>query len=327
MTRGRNTLIVRCGRMLQHFPLAWLRIIELPFVNMRCQKSCDPTLIFLLAIPRSGSTLTLQLLTHRFSSRYLSNVGNLLFHLPFFGALLTSIFCGKYKSDFKSHLGFVQGMCGPAEGLRFWNYWTGYDIDERNPPIEESKTRTKRLLYLRKVLGSLTHQSLPMINGFLGHSLQSRRLQVEFPNAIYIRLYRNPLRNALSLLQCRQRTGNAWFSLFPSECASYVGTGIYMEVASQVYWLNRRLDEQLNGDNVFCLDYEGLCRDPIKNLRKLQEFCKERGVLLTINNDIPHFFEQTVVNIDENEDAKLLKIALDDLEKRNGKLKHWNACS
>ncbi len=322
MSRGRNTVVTRIGRMLQRLPISWLRVLEYPFINKHSSDDSQPTLLFLLAVPRSGSTLTYQLLSHRFHARYLSNLSNLLYQLPFFGSLLTSTYCSKFKSDFQSSQGYVYGLCGQAEGLRFWQYWLDYNIDERQHYKKKNRNRAGRLKYLRQVFSVLSHPALPMINGFLGHSLNPQQLQIDFPEAIFIRLYRDPLSNAMSLLRCRRSSNQDWFSLFPSECESVVGEGEHKEVASQVYWLNRRLDDQLSGDNVFCLDYEELCEDPLGQLNKLQLFCKMRGVTLSIKNEVPVSFDFRLVDMQGSEDATLLKYALDNIQNEHGILTH-----
>jgi len=323
MSGGRNTLIVRAGRMLQRLPLSWLRVFEFPVVYARRSFVRQPALLFLLAVPRSGSTVTYQMLTHRFRTRYLSNFGNILYHLPLFGGLFASRYCRSYQTNFESSYGFVPGLCGQAEGLRFWQYWLGYNLDERQQSTKVYQVYSRRLEYLRRTFSLLSHKTLPFVSGFLGHAMQPHRLQTEFPEALFIRLYRDPLSNAMSLLQCRRHSGGKWFSSFPSESASAVGKGEHEEVASQVYWLNRRLDDQLTGDNVYSLDYEQLCLNPVKQLKLLQLFCAEKGVELSIKNDIPQSFDYRLVQAEDSEDSRLLQRALDELQKCHGRLTHW----
>jgi hypothetical protein len=277
-------------------------------------------MIVLMALPRSGSTLTYQLLVHGFRLSYLSNFANMLFQLPLVGGFFSSIICRRYKSDFTSTYGFVGGGCGPAEGLQFWSYWLGYGLDERLLTVMDEPLRERRLRYLRRVLSLLSHTQSPYISGFLGHSLEPQRVIIEFPHAIMVRLHRDPLSNALSLLNSRRVSGGAWFSLFPHECESVIGKGEHAEVAAQVYWLNRRLDDELKGESVFHLDYEQLCQNPAAQLKHLSDFCNRRGMSVSLRGRVPDEFEYKMSDMQQNSDVIKLRMELGELESCYGPL-------
>jgi hypothetical protein len=320
MTKGRKSFLVQVGRTLQKLPLAWLRILlEVPLV-MLCRNS-KPRMIILLGLPRSGSTLTYQVLIHSLRPHYLSNFGNLLFQLPLTSGLVSAYLCRNHHSTFKSNQGMVDGLCGPAEGLAYWRYWYGFSLDEREEFQSRPAAIRRRKRYLNRVLSILSSNNRPVVTGYLGHTLAASKVRQEFPEAVIVRLHRDPLSNAISLLQSRRAQSTSWFSLYPKECLSSTGRGEYDEVASQVYWLNRRLDKELSDSNVFHCHYEELCKNPSRIVEDLVTFCNKRGMTLSIKNTLPLQFSYRELSTENDSvDAVEIRRALNELETAHGPL-------
>lgn len=316
---SRQSVTVRAARLVQRIPLHWAQPVEAPLVRSRA--AGRPNLVFLLALPRSGSTLTYQALIHSIQPLYLSNLWNLLYGLPWFGGQFTRHYCFHHRSDFRSSHGFVEGMCGPAEGLRFWSFWTGCGLDETAAKPVSEKRLTKRIDYFRDVVRSLATPDKPMVAGYLGHALVTEQLRVWFPEAVFLRLHRDPLSNAASILRSRKAGSKAWFSVLPSECVEVKGQGPHAEVAAQVYWLNRRL-EWLEGDEkTFHLSYEHLCRDPEGELRRVIDKANDHGMAWKVREALPSSFEYRVVSPGDNIDTGHLWNELKRLETKHGKLR------
>lgn len=318
---GRQSLRVRVARGVQRIPLSWLRPLEAPLVRRRARSGDKAHLIFLLALPRSGSTLTYQSLIHGLQPLYLSNLWNLLYSLPYLGGVLSGRRCDVYRSDFRSQQGFVEGLCGPAEGLRFWSYWTGSGLDERVPSAVSRAKQEKRVDYLRQVATALTDPHRPLVAGYLGHILIADALRRWFPEAVFVRLRRDPLSTAASILKCRQRGGTKnWFSVFPEECRDVEGRGMHEEVAAQVYWLNRRLDALDSDIRTVDLGYEELCADPSGSVDRIAGECGRHGMRLKLQQSLPATFEYRRVTPDDGEDAALLWGVLRQLQAQHGEL-------
>lgn len=306
----RNSPAVALARILQRLPLSIFRLFEYPFVysnSKKFNKKSSP-LIVLLALPRSGSTLTYQVLTHSIDSIYLNNLGNLLYQLPFFGARLSMFLCKSYTSDFQSKHGFVKGLCGPAEGRKFWSYWLGSDLaDSTQGTLNLSQVETK-MRYLKCVFASLANNNRPIVTGYLGHTLQLTQLKNLFPDAVFLRLKRDPLANALSILKAWRDQGEVeWFSVFPNECVAELNSELHRKVASQVYWLNKRL-ESFDAKNIIEINYETLCSNPQFELDRLSSFCRLLGISLIQRNSPPQHF-QVRSNL-KSDEADLIKLRL-----------------
>lgn len=314
----RDSIKVRSARFAQMLPLHWLRPLEAQFVNRRA--SGRPSLVFLLALPRSGSTFCHQAVIHSLQPAYLSNLWNLLYRVPYFGGSLSQRACSLYKSDFQSTHGFVEGACGPAEGLAFWSHWTGSGLVDLPFERKTESGLLHRINYFRDVMHSLTTPAKPMVSGYLGHTLTANKLRDWFPEAIFIRLHRDRLSNAKSIFEIRKKSKSRWFSVLPMECANVIGNGIHQEVAAQVYWLNKKLSWLDHDPRTIHICYEALCADPDKVMKSIVNFCNLNGFNLSCIQPLPEHFHYRISQPNDDEDSAILWRELELLQNRYGHL-------
>lgn len=322
LVMSRSSFFVRIARVVQGLPLQCLQFLEWPFFLLR-EKATRSGEVFILALPRSGSTVTYQVLAHGLNAYYLSNVWNLLYRLPLLGGFFSGFLSRQYVSDFKSEHGFVKGLSGPSEGMGFWKWWLDCGLSDSDCLSFSEYKVSRRARYLRRVIGLLTRNYGVFCSAYLGHTLVPERLRKHFPNAVFIRLRRRPLDNALSLLSSMRNSGVKWFSLMPSECLEWELASDCERVAAQVYWLNRRLDKFFNPDFCLDVDYESLCINPSYELSRVYDFCLSKGVLVKIENELPAAFQRREVNHGDA-DARAVEAALCNLETKYGKLR--NGC-
>ena len=317
---NRKSALVRSARLVQKTPLSLMRVLEAPLLHVLKKQEHNCQLIILLALPRSGSTLTYQALVHALQPAYLTNVWNMFYALPLTAGALSSWVCRGYQSDFQSEQGFIGGPCGPAEGLRFWSYWLGNGLDEHRQPNLCQRRLEKRIRYVRNVLGLVSTPEKPFLTGFVGHALVVDQLFSLFPNALFIRLHRDPLSNAYSLLRLRKNEGGQWFSVYPRECAEYIGCSLHQQVAAQVYFLNKRLDEKIIKERTLHISYEALCRDPNKTMNNVITSFNRYDMSLSFMRRLPEKFSYKSINVHHNDDSRQLAQALNDFNLSFGKL-------
>lgn len=281
---GRDGVIVRLGRAIQAFPLAWVRPLERAVLSLFPER--EPHVVFLIAPPRSGSTVCYQALIHSLQPLYLSNLWNLLFQLPLLGGLLSRLKCAEHVSSFTSSMGFVEGLCGPAEGLRFWSYWFGHGLTESECGARQGSA--SRAIYLRRVLGVLSSPTRPFVAGYIGHTLVVDELNRQFPSAVFLHLRRDLADNAMSILAIRrERPAGADFSVQPNEWNAYRGGGLHREAAAQAWLLDRRVRRTLDPSRTVELCYEELCTNPSREVARIIEFCNARGFRLGMKAQLP----------------------------------------
>ncbi|GIU52069.1 sulfotransferase [Shewanella sp. KT0246] len=319
----RESLLVKLCKLFQRLPLFIFRPFESFLIKKHKSKNLSNA-VFLLALPRSGSTVTYQSLCHRLTFQYLSNIWILFYQLPLLGGLLSSLLTLKHKSNFESQHGLVSGVDGPAEGLDFWSYWFDFSLEDKDYTLGKSAHIDKRTSYINSVLLSLTNNSTPFLTAFLGHTLYPTEVCNHFPKAAFIRLRRDPVSNALSLFNSMKNNSSDWISIVPKECLGVNYLSNHEKVAAQVYWLNRRLDDSTYAGNMFQLFYEDLCMNPKEEIDKVHLWLKSKGIITTVKFDFPNNFNYKSVDYSKDRDAIKIKAALDLIEVKHGKLNGFN---
>jgi hypothetical protein len=144
--------------------------------------------IFILGLPRGGTTLVYQTLCHCFELAYTPMLTN---YLPFAPAL-TTWFCRKrqarYSSDFESHYGMTKGTASPGEGV-MWNIWFLKDKHyQKGSDLEEGKARQ-----IVSLVGRVERISgRPFVNKNLKHYNYLGVLAELFPAAVFLVVLRQP---------------------------------------------------------------------------------------------------------------------------------------
>ncbi|MTJ02277.1 sulfotransferase [Idiomarina piscisalsi] len=317
----RQSVTVKAARLVQKLPIGILRGVEWPFLLSTSVKKDSTPAIFVFALPRSGSTVTYQSICHGLSVNYLSNFWNLFYQLPLIGGWLSSKLATRHESDFTSQHGFVSGLGGPAEGLAFWSWWLGSGLSEEQKHVINPERIEKRASYLRQVLTYLGKQNAPFVSAYLGHSLVPDRVDMLFPGSILIRLHREPVANALSILKSLRQSNSNWFSIKPKECNGAEKGAEHFAVASQVYWLNKRLEEAKCSSRMLLISYEALCEDPRKEIGRIVEKCAKQGINVKYKFTLPSKFNCKKADLINNKDAIKIKEELDKLEAQYGELR------
>jgi hypothetical protein len=288
---GRDSPVMVLLRFLQkqykHF--GFLDRIVQPFLP------CDGNiaLLCLLAPPRSGSTLTYQVLSSAFCGYSLRNVSNFLFATPAIGYLATKKMCRKHESSFCSERGFVSGLCGEAEGLKFWQHWLGQGLDQRPEMLN-----AKRLRQLKKALDR-TGESV-MISGYLGHVFAVSALRNVFSKVLFVYLQRDLLSNAYSLLKLM--SGLKPFSTCPSSVKEKSYTSRHQLVVDQVRSIRELISCQ-DGKDMLLITYEDLCDDTHGTLRRIEKKAAELGMPLCRKGPVPKSFLKRVIDREHDAEA------------------------
>jgi len=254
-----------------------------PFLNQLNQVTKDITLqkeknlslniapIFIIGVPRSGTTLLTQLLISSFELGYIDNISAKFWNNPQVGVTLSNDITPFYEriiAEYSSSFGFTKGPFGPHEFGYFWKRWFNYgDTHELDPEqlLSINQTEIKNTIDLL-----LNHFQIP----FLFKNAVAITLQIEFiakifPEALFILSSREPIYNAQSLLQCRYKysgSKNKWFSAKPKEYTTLKNLSIYDQVAGQVFYCEKKIHQvyKHNETRFINISYTKLCAQPQK---------------------------------------------------------------
>lgn len=256
----------------------------------------DIALLCILAPPRSGSTLTYQVLSSAYCSYTLRNISNFLYATPVIGHLATKRICKNYESNFSSERGFVSGLCGEAEGLKFWQYWLRQGLEECPELLDVDRLRD-----LKNALDK-TGESL-MITGYLGHVFAISALRKVFPRVLFIHLHRDLLSNAYSLLKLT--SGLVPFSMCPSSVKAKNYDSKYHLVVNQVRAIHEIITAE-DDEDMLQVSYEDLCDDTPGTLSKIETKALKLGLPLARKGHVPNSFSKKVISPDHDADAAQL---------------------
>ena len=276
---SRNSLAVRIGRLYQRVSPLFTKVDDLTFLSRTHHHQSCPKII-ILACPRSGSTLTYQVLTSGIQNFHLVNLWNLLYATPYIGGVLTKKKSENYQSNFRSNHGFVEGLWGEAEGLQFWEYWTGQGLHQ------EGKWNKKQAAKLSRKIDVLGQADCAFITGFLGHVFCIKELQELFPNAIFVHLTRNILPNALSIYRASPKD---FFSCKPSTMLQEMPNGRAVQIVKQLFDIQRTILKDIDTERRIVVAYENLCRNPLQEIKRIINFGNQKGQALKLrrNQNIP----------------------------------------
>lgn len=222
--------------------------------------------IFIISLPRSGSTLLYLLAARKFRLSYFSNFA---MACPASPGVLTALgapfgACSGTAS-LDNSFGETQGWNGPNQGYRTWNLWLPTDLDFIEPAAIPPGHRRK----LRQTVGLIEKTTrAPFINKWQRNATRVRALHALFPEAVFLHLQRNSLMTAQSILLARRRllsSSDSWFSALPRNYRHDPRKSQLRLAAEQVALLAKDIEEDkdaIGRERFFELDYEALCQDP-----------------------------------------------------------------
>jgi len=237
--------------------------------------------IFIIGAPRSGSTLLYQYLSFVLEVSYISSIWSIL---PRSGQYF---FPGKTlpPADFNSFYGNSFSIYGIHEGGQIFTQWFPDKEHHFTAALPDSVNRKMRAYF--EVVSSVGKQPWLIKNG--RNSLRISVLQDVFPEAVYIRLNRDPMMVAQSIIEGRYRlTGSPdqnW-TVIPKEWENIKSLPYPRQVARQVYYIELQANEDLAkvpSERVSNCDYDAFCTSPFEYAL---EICK-RWRFVRLRPDLP----------------------------------------
>ena len=272
-------------------------------------------IIFVMGLPRSGTTPLVQLLVQKFKLGYVTNLVARFWEAPEIGIALAKEISndpGGGDSRLQSFYGFTSGYEGHHEFGYFWQRWFKFKethyLDTKEQLEVDVTALQRQLLLMEKVwkrpLIFKNAAALPLQTEFLGRT---------FENSLFIHIERDLIDIAASLLKGRKKyldDINEWFSIKPKEYLLLKNQSVYEQIAGQVYYANEELLQQLKSiprHRKLHLTYDKLCNKTAFELKKIKQFfnnnqlsVKERDIdlkKLAIRKVAVHKKKFTIKNI------------------------------
>lgn len=264
-----------------------------------------PPPLFVIGVPRSGTTLTYQLLTYQFQTGYLIDSHNLFFGCPNLVTRLAKPFIKRPRPTFISTYGRTNYRFAPAESGVFWLRWFPVD-DERGHYVLPDTPNNEHTQTIQPTLQSLAHiLNRPMVFKSVYLTVAVGALAQLLPDALFILVERDLLYNCQSLLLARQKKGGGeWWSVRPPSYQQWLQLPLWQQVARQVYFTQqiarRDLSQYANG-RYYTLSYEALCQNPHEQLAQFANWLVPYGYQTYPDGQVPlNFTVSTQWKLDES---------------------------
>jgi len=221
--------------------------------------------LFILGLPRTGTTLVYQYIVHRLHVAYFTNAVGEHPYDPCRTTWAQIRSGGTYRSDFESEYGRSRGDLAPREAGNFWLRF--FDIDAYQVP---GGVRESDLAELRETIfcAQALFDGAPFVNKNVKHLLRIPVLNASFPDPHFLVVGRDRMDVALSLLRVRLDTlgsYDAWTSVKPPTYDSLRALDPVEQIVGQIAGLERRMDDDLaavDAGRVHRVDYDSFCRAP-----------------------------------------------------------------
>lgn len=289
--------------------------------------------VLIVACARAGSTLMMQWLASTGYFAYPTNLLSRFYAAPYIGARIQQLLTdprynfrdefADYISEitFNSDLGKTRGILAPNE---FWYFWRRFFHFGDIQILDENALRKVDTAHLLAELAALEAafdrplllkaHIINWIIPFVARSLKK---------VLFIHIIRDPLYTAQSLLESRRKyfgTIDTWYSFKPPEFETLRSSSPCTQVAGQVYFTNKAIDQGLQDIDPCCwmkVRYEDFCNRPSHVFKTITEKLSLQGMRGEWNYKGPHHFACTnQLRITEAERYEIIK-AYDEFSRRD----------
>ncbi|MBK7950857.1 MAG: sulfotransferase [Deltaproteobacteria bacterium] len=230
-------------------------------------------ILFLVGVPRSGTTLLYQLIASHLPVAYVPNPLARFWSAPLAGAAWLSLRHGEMRPSpgYRSELGRDPDPFGPHEFSWFWHAFGDFAAhdDLRGDELDRVDWRgiARRLSAL-----SGFHAKPLVLKSLNFTNYQVEILAKHLPQARFVWITREPLYCAQSILEARRRRYGdpaRWWSVRPRDVAAWTGRPAVEQVAHQIRDIEAalaRAQSRLPADRFQTVRYEALTADPVATL-------------------------------------------------------------
>jgi hypothetical protein len=238
-------------------------------------------IVHVFGVPRSGTTLVLQLLATHLETGYIDNLAAAFWKAPVYGVRLSKALVTARRSSFESEFGRTRAIQDPHEFGYFWSEWLGYREMAVPEPGRDASIRWSELARVLRNVAVQFEGPLLLKNFFAAWHLDG--LQRWMPESRFIFVRRDLADTARSLLQMRESfLGDRarWASLRPAEFSLLARRTPHEQVAGQAFYLERAMLANLaENPSVGALEcsFEKVLGDPVQFLEQASEFLGSGG--------------------------------------------------
>ena len=239
----------------------------------------DPPLVFIVYVPRSGSTVLSQLLARTGHFNYISNFQARFWLAPYVGGIVEKSLGPRDCSEIplQSRHGLTETISSPSEFSYFWQHWLKFE-DHQPHTLDDQQWRRVDLAGIRREIrqiGSLRSGPLFFKKEWLG--MNAGYFLKAFPSLKVIHVRRDPADVARSIAAARRAVYGAvdtWWAGRPAAYAQLRELPWREQIAGQIHGILADTSrwEAAYPDRFMSIDYERLTTDVPAAFRRIGDF-------------------------------------------------------
>jgi LPS sulfotransferase NodH len=225
--------------------------------------------VFVVGLPRSGTTLVSQLLAYCLDAGYVNNFAARFWLAPVHGLRLARLIAGEADGgSFESDYARTKSLRDIHEFGYFWRHW----LNKRTfDDVVHAREREEEIDWpgLKQTLVNVQDElGKPFVAKNMLGAYHMPKLREVLDKVLYVYIERDELDVAVSILDARRKyysDPSSWWSYVPLEYPLLKDRDYWEQIAGQVHYLTRFYERALAGvgeDAVVRVTYEALCRDP-----------------------------------------------------------------
>ncbi|MDD5218456.1 MAG: sulfotransferase [Candidatus Omnitrophica bacterium] len=231
--------------------------------------------IYILGLPRSGTTLLSQVLAHCLDVAWVTNLMARFWEVPVVGLRLSRLL-GLFDQGVKlsSDYAVTDGINGPHEFGYFWLKWFLYPGVQIQPREIESRIDWGGL---RKTLGAMNAEvRKPMIYKNSIPAFHLKKFYRIQKKSIFIFMSRDLADVGVSIYHARIRRYGApdrWWSFRPQNYKTLSRLKPLEQIQQQIMGLGTAFEREIQGvpqSRLLFVDYRELCRSPMKVVERVR---------------------------------------------------------
>lgn len=256
-----------------------------PLISKPRSRIHPPT--FIIGPPRSGTTLVALVIVKAFCRSFFSRIAISLCLVngspkPEVSSrvtrLATRLFSG--VSKFENRYGKSRRITAPTESEIIWHSLFGTKYDAVDPA---SISRSQRDA-IEQVVAATENGfgARPFVDKATTASVRIEVLRAVFPDAVFIRVTRDRMSVAQSIIIARQRPRfRDWIGARPKQCLGMENESVERQACAQIHYTERGIDEAIKSvgeENFLTIRYSDVCADPNRQIRRVGAFFAAHGI-------------------------------------------------
>lgn len=241
---------------------------------LRRHYQCTAPQLFIMGLPRTGTTLIYQYIAHRLNVSYFTYGVGKFPYAPCITSFIQHKLYGQYQSVFKSNYGKDSGAVAvaPREAGGLWCRF--FDI---NNYVKVGDLTEKDIYLLQNIIACIQNifGGIPFVNKNVKHLLRIGALGNLFPNSKFLIVERDIADVAISILRGRYKNlsdPTQWWSVRPPDYKKLKDLPIDEQIANQCTSLKQKMEKDLSklpSGKIMRIHYEDFCNNPEGLIHKI----------------------------------------------------------